>query len=138
MVQEDPHRMYSLESRQFEELVAEMLTVLGYEVKLTPPSNDGGFDMYAARKDELGEFLFLVECKRYAASRRVGVDIVRALHGVVQQRQATAGVVVTTARFTKGAQDFQQSVRRQLSLRDYIHLQQWLGQTRSSVVPLPA
>ena len=127
MVRKDPSSMYSLSPRQFEELVAELLHEQGYEIALTPPTNDGGFDMYAARKDGLGEFLYLVECKRYAPARPVGVDIVRALYGVVQRMHANAGVIVTTSRFTKGAEAFQKTVRYQLSLRDYLHLQQWLG-----------
>jgi len=125
-VQNDPEEIYRLESREFEELVAELLQLQGYSVELTPPSKDGGFDMYAARKDGLGEFLFLVECKRWASGKRVGVEIVRGLYGVVQQQQATAGIVVTTSLFTKGAKEFQHSLRHSLSLRDYIQLQEWL------------
>ena len=43
--------------RGFEELVAEMLSRLGYEVTLTPASRDGGKDIYAARRDHLGTFV---------------------------------------------------------------------------------
>lgn len=129
LVQEEPEAVYSLSSREFEELVAELLYKQGYTVELTPPSKDGGFDMYAARKDGLGEFLYLVECKRYAPGNPVGVQVVRALHGMVQQEQATAGIVVTTSRFTKGAVEFQQSAQYKLSLRDYVHLKGWLTTT---------
>jgi hypothetical protein len=128
MVRDDPATMYNLSPRQFEELVAELLDKQGYEIELTPPSKDGGFDMYAARKDGLGEFLYLVECKRYAPVYPVGVGVVRALYGVVQKMKATAGIVVTTAQFTRGAKEFQQSVSYQIALRDYLHLQQWLKQ----------
>lgn len=130
MVQNDPSSVYGLSPRQFEELVAELLHQQGYEVALTPPSRDGGFDMYAARKDGLGEFMYLVECKRYSQERPVGVDIVRALYGVVEKQEASAGVLVTTSRFTKGAAEFQRSVRHRLSLRDYLDLQEWLAATR--------
>jgi DNA-directed RNA polymerase specialized sigma24 family protein len=130
LVQDDPNAIFDLAPRQFEELVAELLHKQGYEIRLTPPSNDGGFDMYAARKDGMGEFLYLVECKRYAPARPVGVDIVRSLYGVVQKEEASAGILVTTSRFTKGAAEFQQSVRHRLSLRDYLHLQGWLAGIR--------
>jgi RNA polymerase sigma factor (sigma-70 family) len=129
MVRNDPKTVYGLSPRQFEELVAALLDEQGYEVRLTPPSRDGGFDMYAAKKDGLGEFLYLVECKRYRLSRPVGVNVVRQLHGVAQSLKASAGIVVTTSRFTRGAREFQQTVRYQLSLRDYLHLRQWLGVT---------
>lgn len=126
-IRSDPTLLRDLSPRRFEEVIAELLALQGYAVDLTPPSQDGGFDIYAARKDGLGRFLFLVECKRYTPPNKVGVSIVRSLHGVVQQKQANAGIVVTSSFFTKGAQEFQQSIPYQMQLQDYIALQQWLG-----------
>lgn len=126
LIEADPKAIYSLSSRKFEEVVAEILARQGYHIELTPASKDGGFDMYAARKESLGEFLYLVECKRYSARRNVGVQIVRALHGVVQQKRATAGVIATTSYFTKGAQEFRQELAHQMQLADYVELQSWL------------
>lgn len=123
----DPTLLRDISSRKFEEIIAELLDMQGYDVDLTPPSQDGGFDIYAARKDGLGQFLFLVECKRYTPPNKVGVAIVRSLHGVVQQKQANAGIIVTSSFFTRGAQEFQQSIPYQMKLQDYIALQQWLG-----------
>lgn len=122
-----PEDLYVLEPRKFEELVAQILRDRGYHITLTPPSKDGGFDMFAARKDDIGSFLYLVECKRYSPQHKVGVSVVRALHGVVQQRQANAGIVVTSSFFTKGAKEFQENVPHQMQLRDYLALQKWLG-----------
>lgn len=122
-----PEELYLLEARKFEELVADVLVDRGYDITLTPPSQDGGFDMFAARKDDLGSFLYLVECKRYTPPHKVGVSIVRALHGVVQQQQANAGIVITSSFFTKGAREFQENVPYQMQLRDYLALQKWLS-----------
>jgi restriction system protein len=129
-IKNDPSIFYTLGARKFEEIVAELLTQKGYRVSLTPASKDGGFDMYAARKDALGEFLFLVECKKYAPNHKVGVQLVRALHGVVQNERATAGVIATTSFFTRGAKEFQEDVAHQMKLADYVELQKWLGQAR--------
>lgn len=129
MIRTNPSLMYSLPPRKFEELVAEILDKLGYDISLTPESKDGGFDMYAAWKDGLGEFLYLVECKRYAPNRTVGVRLVRHLNGIVDEKRATAGILVTTSHFTKEAQEFQRQLRHRLSLRDYLHLQEWLALT---------
>lgn len=126
-IRNDPELIYSLEPRKFEEIVATSLESKGYEVTLTPPSKDGGFDMYAARRDDLGSFLYLVECKRYAPSNTVGVSIVRSLHGVVQQKCANAGIIVTSSSFTKGAKEFQCEIPHQMHLKDYIALQKLLG-----------
>jgi restriction system protein len=127
LIKADPKAIYSLGSRKFEEVIAEILIRQGYHVELTPASKDGGFDMYAARKECLGEFLYLVECKKYAPRHKVGVQIVRALHGVVQQKRATAGVIATTSYFTKGAQEFRDEVVHQMQLADYVGLQSWLS-----------
>jgi restriction system protein len=130
MAQGRPGAMYEMSSREFEQLVAELLSREGFEVELTPPSNDGGFDIAAAQRSGLGRFLFLVECKKYAEDRPVGVEIVRGLHGVVSQRHATAGIVATTSHFTRGAVEFQRTLEYQLSLRDFGHLKEWLARAR--------
>jgi hypothetical protein len=133
LLRNNPALMYTLPPRKFEEIVGEMLDKLGYDISLTPESKDGGFDMYAAWKDGLGEFLYLVECKRYAPHKTVGVQLVRALHGVVEEKRASAGILVTTSHFTKEAKEFQRQLRHRLSLRDYVHLQEWLALTVPAV-----
>lgn len=122
----NPRLLYELTPRAFEEVVAELLQRLGYQVTLTPASNDGGKDIHAAKKDVLGSFLYLIECKRYVPENRVGVELVRQLHGVVQAEKATAGILVTTSYFTKGAHEFQRNVSFQISLQDFRGIQKWL------------
>jgi Restriction endonuclease len=125
-----PGLLHQLTPRRFEEVVAELLVRQGYEVELTPYSRDGGRDLLAARRDELGSFLFFVECKKYASARPVGVEIVRQLYGVVAQAKATAGLVVTTSHFTKGAEDFRSQIRHQMDLKDFTALVRWLNRYR--------
>lgn len=128
LIKTDPEALRAVTSRKFEEIIAEILVRLGYQVTLTPPSRDGGFDIAAARKDSVGSFLYLVECKRYTPPNKVGVEIVRALHGVVQAHRATAGLVVTSSFFTRGAKEFRESTAYQMQLKDYVELQTWLRQ----------
>jgi restriction system protein len=127
MLKKQPELAWKLPSRKFEEIVAEILDKQGYEVTLTPASGDGGFDIYAARKEGLGKFLYLVECKRYAPTNKVGVEIVRSLYGVIQAQRATAGAIVTTSFFTSGAKEFQREVQYHLHLHDYLVLQNWIA-----------
>jgi restriction system protein len=127
MLKKQPELAWKLPSRKFEEIVAEILDKQGYEVTLTPASKDGGFDIYAARKEGLGKFLYLVECKRYAPTNKVGVEIVRSLYGVIQAQRATAGAIVTTSFFTSGAKEFQREVQYHLHLHDYLVLQNWIA-----------
>ncbi|MET4519783.1 restriction endonuclease [Bradyrhizobium sp. I1.7.5] len=126
LLKTNPEVTRSLPPRKFEELVAEMLAKMGYEITLTPEQKDGGFDIYAARKEGLGQFLYLVECKRYVPPNKVGVEIVRSLHGVLQAERATAGAIVTTSFFTSGAKEYQQRIEHQMQLHDYITLQTWI------------
>lgn len=122
----DRRRALELESRQFEYLVAEALIRRGLTVTLTPASGDGGYDIVALKESEFGELRFLVECKRYAPHNPVGVEIVRALHGVVDDQRATAGIVVTTSGFTRGAKELQERHPHRLKLLDYETLCSWL------------
>ncbi len=127
LLHRQPDLLWQIPSRQFEELVAEILKKQGYEIELTPASSDGGFDMYAAKKDGLGSFLYLVECKRYTPPNKVGVEVVRALNGVVQSKQATAGAIATTSFFTAGAEAFQREQEHRMNLYDYLVLRRWIS-----------
>lgn len=123
---DNPSLLYEMSSRGFEELVAELLSRQGYNVKLTPATRDGGKDIYIATKDSLGSFLYLVECKRFAPDRPVGVGLIRQLYGTVQAERATAGILATTSFFTKDARDFQRKIEFQISLQDYLGIQKWI------------
>lgn len=123
-----PELMRELDPRKFEELVAELLRDKGYEVKLTPRSKDGGRDILAIKRDDIGSALTLVECKRYAHNNKVGVDIVRGLYGVVSAEQATRGLLATTSYFTSGAKAFRDQVPYRLGLADFDILRGMLSQ----------
>lgn len=125
-LQRNPEHLRQLPPRRFEEIVAAMLEKQGYSVELTPASKDGGFDIFVARKEALGSFLYLVECKRFTPPNKVGVQLVRALHGVVQKVRANAGVLVTTSFFTKGAQEYADEMNYTLHLHDFLTLKKWL------------
>ena len=119
MISRDPEIVYQLEPRRFEELSAEMFERLGYEVTLTPASKDGGKDLIILKRDDLGTMLSFVECKRYAPNRPVGVEVVRALSGVVELGRATSGIVLTTSRFTSGAKTLRRELEYRMSLKDF-------------------
>jgi restriction system protein len=126
LLKKDPDLARKLPPRKFEEIVAEILSKQGYEVELTSASRDGGFDICAARQDGLGKFLYLVECKRYVPPNKVGVEIVRSLHGVIHSNRATAGAIVSTSFFTAGAIAYQRKMQHQLHIHDFLALQRWI------------
>lgn len=122
----NPTDLYKLSSRKFEELIAEIFMRKGYKVELTPATRDGGKDIYVAQKDDLGSFLYIVECKKYTPTHRVGVNILRDLYGVLSKERATYGIAVTTSYFSKPAIEFQQELKFQMSLKDFDSIKQWL------------
>ncbi|MCT4074665.1 restriction endonuclease [Elizabethkingia anophelis] len=121
-----PELVYKLTSRQFEELVAELFMREGYDVELTKSTVDGGKDIYVAKRTIFGQFLYVVECKKYSPENKVGVNVLRSLYGVVQNEKVTSGIVVTSSYFTKNAINFQQNIKHQLQLNDYNNLCKWL------------
>lgn len=123
-----PELLRTLDPRKFEELVADIFHQKGFQVELTSKTRDGGKDLYAAREDSLGTTLYLIECKRYSSSQKVGVEIVRGLYGVTLAERATMGIIATTSTFTRSAVDFATPLRYQLSLRDYDALREWLNE----------
>ena len=118
----DPSLFYKLPPRRFEELVAELYARRGFTATLTPASGDGGADVFVTRNDELGSSLSVIQCKRYAPNQKVGVGVVRELQGTIMGAGATAGVVLTTSFFTKGARELEKRFKYQLSLQDFYSL----------------
>jgi uncharacterized protein YjbI with pentapeptide repeats len=127
-----PKELYNLRPRQFEELVAEILGSFGWEIELTPATKDGGYDIFAVSKDVSGlRSHWIIECKKYAAQNKVGVEIVRQLYGVKSDLKVANALLATTSTFTKGAQEFKAS-RYDLELRDYNGILEWVQSYRST------
>lgn len=102
----DPSYLLRMSPAAFEALLCELFQRAGYEVMATPLSKDGGYDLVLETRAPWGRQRVLIEAKRYKVQNPVGVSTVRALYGVVELQAATAGVVVSTAPFTRGANDF--------------------------------
>ncbi|HKU73792.1 MAG TPA: restriction endonuclease [Pyrinomonadaceae bacterium] len=127
----EPAGLYKLSSRQFEEVIADLLKGMGMEVELTPETRDGGKDILAYLQTPLGKILTLVEAKRHDKQRPVGVGLIRTLYGTLEDHQATNAMLVTTSRFAKPAQLFQERHKYELSLKDYSDVVSWILNHRS-------
>lgn len=95
--------------REFEELVGQVFRGRGYNVIRSEPGPDDGVDLEATKGSER----VLVQCKHWRA-QRVGVKIVRELHGVVAARGASGGYVVTSGVFTQEAWAFAENCNLEL------------------------
>lgn len=133
-----PEDLRSMDSRDFEQLVAELLDRQGVKdrlIRLTPARDDGGRDIMVFDQTAFGQHLFLVECKRYAEDNPVGVGLVRHLYGVVEGERATTGILVTTSRFSGPALAWPEEnhLQHRLTLRDYEHLKDWVRATAGAL-----
>lgn len=122
----NPRLLYELNPIKFEELVAELLNDMGYAIELTKKTRDGGVDIFATQKTGIGESLLVVDCKRYAPHKHIGVGVVRSLYGVTEQLNATMGIVATTSFFSKPAIEFKDQLKYKISLKDYNDIIDWL------------
>ena len=87
---------------EFERLVGEAFRLDGFAVAERGGAGaDGGVDLVLRK----GQEKFLVQCKQWRALK-VGVDVVRALYGVMAANGATGGFVVTSGTFSNDAQQF--------------------------------
>lgn len=125
-LRQQPQGIYELPPRKFEELVADLLVDLGYEVELTPATRDGGKDILAQMATPLGKLLCLVEAKKHRVDRPVGVALVRQLYGTLIDADATSAMVVTTSYFSQDAKTFQHRHQYRLTLRDYGNVVNWI------------
>jgi hypothetical protein len=121
-----PEKVYNLDSRKFEELIADILHDLGFEVELTKATRDGGVDIYAYVRTAVCNFLVFVECKKWAPDNHVGLDIVQRLFGVQQIGQANKSMIITTSFFTDPAIKEAKRYNGMMDLRDFNSLKDWL------------
>ncbi|WP_191967913.1 restriction endonuclease [Rhizosphaericola mali] len=117
--------LYNLNPRDFEIMIAELLSSQGFDVELTQQTRDGGKDIIAIKPQGplLRPIKYLVECKKYAETNKVDVQIMRSFSYVVQQ-SANKGILVTTSYFTKDVQ--KQHDPQLLDLIDKNALLQWI------------
>lgn len=125
-LKKEPKDVYKLTPRQYEELIADLLRDMGHEVTLTQATRDGGKDILASMKTEVGEFLCLVDAKKYREDRTIGVSMVRTLYGTLADYQASSAMLVTTSSYSKDARAMQEKHKYQLSLRDYTDVASWI------------
>ncbi|HEX8052306.1 MAG TPA: restriction endonuclease [Thermoleophilaceae bacterium] len=117
--------------RQFEELCHELLRRTGfYDLQLTQQSRDGGVDIYGTRVDRGQRNFYVVECKHWDPSNRVGSPIVQQTFGVMGLTQADKAMVVTSSYFTGPAIGWQAVSHERLILRNRDVLGAWIRAVR--------
>lgn len=89
---------------EFEHLVRQLFEAMGMKSWVTQASRDDGVDAVAVNEDPIMGGVCVVQAKRYSGI--VPADAVRALAGVMDDKRASRGVLVTTSWFGKATHDF--------------------------------
>ncbi|MBX3419161.1 MAG: restriction endonuclease [Pirellulaceae bacterium] len=85
----------------FEQLTGEILTSHGFDIEFTGRIKNRSADLMAIQKNENGEEIkYLVECKRYCESNKVGIDILNSVVGASFRAKTSYAMLVTTSEFT--------------------------------------
>ncbi|MEQ1654678.1 MAG: restriction endonuclease, partial [Nitrospira sp.] len=90
---------------------------------------DGGKDIVAIRSDLGIRSKYIIECKRYAPNKPVGVALVRGLYGAQTQMGANKAVLATTSRFTTEARSFAETLNTTkwaMDLKDFRDICEWV------------
>lgn len=118
---ENPQAFYQLTSREFENVMAEIYSKLGYKVELTQSTRDGGKDIIIRKPEILGDFIYYVECKRYDITNHVGIGVMRSFVGTVDTDRVNGGILATTSSFTKDAREFilNNNLSYQIKMHDF-------------------
>lgn len=127
----DPAFLYQFVQapEKFEEFIAASYELDGFSVTLTPRSGDRGRDVIAEKKG-FGAIRILDQCKAFSKGRRVELNDVRAMIGVLSlDRGASKAVISTTSDFATGvtkSDEFRDLIPYRLELRNGEALTEWL------------
>lgn len=125
-----PNALHTMRPDLFEQLVAEIFKSYGCSVELTSKTRDGGYDIIAIRRGPPTDLKILIEAKRFAPDRPVGVGIVRALYGVLNVTPASQLVLATTSYVTKNARrEFSRVIPWQLDFYERDKILEWCRNT---------
>ena len=131
-LKKQPKDVFRLTPRQFEEVVADLLQDMDYDVTLTKQTNDGGADILAVKKTEVGDVLCLVDAKKYKESHKIGVGMVRTLLGTLEDYRATSAMLATTSTYSPKAKAMQEKHQFRLSLKVYTDVVGWIQKFREN------
>lgn len=85
---------------EFEDFCADVFTQLGWTTEVTPPRNDGGYDIVMTSTDGIEA---IVECKCYSSGHSVGRPAIQKLKGANAALDCDVLYFVTTSTYSKEA-----------------------------------
>lgn len=133
-LEHDPDIVHQLHWRKWEEIVAAAYERQGFEVVLTPRSNDRGRDVIAVHR-QIGTIRIFDQVKAYAPGHLVTANDVRAMLEVLTaERNVSKGFITTTSSFAPGilkGPGLTALMPYRLELRSRKELISWLAAVKS-------
>jgi RNA polymerase sigma factor (sigma-70 family) len=130
-VRREPQSIFAISSRAFEELISGIFKQKGFETELTKATRDGGRDIIAIHEVLGIRSKYIVECKRYAAHRKVTLQLVQRLYGVKTAEAANKAILATTSSFTRDAEKFASHHVWDLELKSFDDIMSWVREYRT-------
>lgn len=116
LLEYNENRIKDMSPRDFEFFVANIFRELGYSVKVTQSTRDGGKDIIATKAYPV-PFSLIIECKHWR--NKVDISVIRSVYGVqVSNKNFNKSVVVTSSTFTRDARKFADEQINQMTLWD--------------------
>ncbi len=132
----DASQLYQLHWKRFEDLIARLLERYGWKIEQMGYTKDNGTDIVAVTRVTPDiRFTMMVQCKRLAQRRKVGIATVREVWSVKWHQGLDRAMIATTSTFTRGAKE--QGEQWALELKDHDAIVQWCKGLRSSNATLP-
>ena len=94
-----------IEWRRFEAVIEMLFAKAGFETRSQSHGADGGVDVWLYARSDTRSPVSIVQCKHWVG-KRIGVDKVRELKGVMASHAMTRGHFATTSTFTPDAIEF--------------------------------
>lgn len=120
----DGEHLYRLHWKEFEDLIAHLLKNFGWSITPMGYTKDDNVDIVAIRSVEPDvNFRMMVQCKKFAKYRKVGVDVVREVWSTKWEKGFHSAMIVTSSFFTKGAE--KKAEQFNLELKDKYSIMNW-------------
>lgn len=100
-----------MDGYQFQKFVANLFKKLGFmNIKVGPPTADGGVDISMEQGTDIGNVKFTIECKHHPESI-IGRPVVQKLHSaVIHSPFLNKGIIVTSGHFSSEAIQYAEEV----------------------------
>lgn len=129
-----PEDIYKLSGREFEILVDGALRHQGFETELGPGSGDGGIDIKLLQRDPLGDILTMVQVKRYAPNRKIGLQAVQALYAAADVEGVKNSLFVTSSSYLPGTKMWANRTSGRMTLAASDDVLRWCHDATDGVI----